>query len=219
MLIELLPPFDSHEFVRDIEQFSHLWLIFIFHQHQGKPVNPLVRPPRLGGNTKTGVFSTRSSFRPNPIGLSVVELKQVIRNDKTIQLECEVGDLVDGTPIVDIKPYIPYSDAIEGAQGGFAQERPEAALSVEFDAAANAQLNQLQTELADFKAFITEVLSQDPRPAYKKSSEQDNKLYAVTLYRFDVHFRVDQETLIVTDIVELSESELAQKTNRNPPIK
>ncbi len=212
MTLELLPPFNTPEYVRDIEQYSHLWLIFIFHQHQHKKANALVRPPRLGGNSKTGVFSTRSSFRPNPIGMSVVELKQVIRNGQSIQLECAVGDLVDGTPIVDIKPYIPYSDALEEAQGGFAQQRPDNELSVEFTPSAMEKLDELKSELPYFNAFITEVLSQDPRPAYKKLKPQDGKRYAVTLYRYDVHWQVKKTTVTVTDIIELTEQQLANKT-------
>lgn len=215
MTIELLAPYNTPEYVRDIEQYSHLWLIFIFHQHQNKKASALVRPPRLGGNTKTGVFSTRSSFRPNPLGLSVVELKQVIRNGASIQLECAVGDLVDGTPIVDIKPYIPYSDALEDAQGGFAQQRPDNELSVVFAKSALSQLERLKAELPHFKGFISEVLSQDPRPAYKKHNSQDDKRYAVTLYRYDVHWQVRQTTVTVTDIVELNDQQLANKSARS----
>jgi len=110
------------DIIRDIEQFSHLWLLFIFHGTQAQGWKPLVRPPRLGGNKKTGVLATRSPFRPNPVGMSVVKLDKVSTNKQQIILYISGLDLLDGTPIFDIKPYIPYSDAITTAQSGYAQK-------------------------------------------------------------------------------------------------
>lgn len=124
--LELLPPYDQPDVLRGIEQFSHLWLSFVFHQTMAQGWHPTVRPPRLGGNERVGVFATRSTFRPNPLGLSVVELHGVGRERGKLWLELGAVDLLDGTPVVDIKPYIPYADSLPDARGGFAPEAPPA---------------------------------------------------------------------------------------------
>lgn len=108
--------------VKSIEQFSHLWVIFVFHETMEHGWKPLVRPPRLGGNQKVGVLATRSTFRPNPIGMSVVKLDDVLCENNEIKLAISGLDLLDNTPILDIKPYIPYADAIDTAMGGYADE-------------------------------------------------------------------------------------------------
>ncbi|WP_040095556.1 tRNA (N6-threonylcarbamoyladenosine(37)-N6)-methyltransferase TrmO, partial [Aeromonas australiensis] len=122
--LELLPPYDQPDVLRGIEQFSHLWLSFVFHQTMAQGWHPTVRPPRLGGNERVGVFATRSTFRPNPLGLSVVELHGVGRERGKLWLELGAVDLLDGTPIVDIKPYVPYADSLPDARGGFAPDAP-----------------------------------------------------------------------------------------------
>ena len=120
---------NNAELVRGLEQFSHIWLLFVFHGTQAQGWKPLVRPPRLGGNKKLGVLATRSTFRPNPIGMSVVKLDRIeqqnlAHNKSQVTLHISGLDLLDGTPIIDIKPYVPYADIIEGAEGGYAQEQP-----------------------------------------------------------------------------------------------
>jgi len=123
--VVLIGEANNHELVRDIEQFSHLWLLFVFHGTQEQGWKPLVRPPRLGGNVKTGVLATRSTFRPNPIGMSVVKLDKVVTEKQQTVLHISGLDLLNGTPIIDIKPYVPYSDSVSLANGGFAQTEPE----------------------------------------------------------------------------------------------
>ena len=123
--------YNNAELVRDLTQFTHVWIVFVFHQTQAQGWKSLVRPPRLGGNKKTGVLATRSNFRPNPIGMSVVQLDDVtIEKNGDVVLEVSGLDILDGTPVVDIKPYIPYCDALHNANAGFAQESPLANLSV-----------------------------------------------------------------------------------------
>jgi tRNA-Thr(GGU) m(6)t(6)A37 methyltransferase TsaA len=120
----LSPPFADDAIVRGIDSFSHLWLVFVFHETADKGWSPLVRPPRLGGNEKKGVFATRATFRPNPIGLSVVKLDGVERRGEQLVLKLSGIDLLDGTPVLDIKPYLPYADALPNAASGFADAAP-----------------------------------------------------------------------------------------------
>jgi tRNA-Thr(GGU) m(6)t(6)A37 methyltransferase TsaA len=178
---------NNEELVRDIEQFSHLWLIFVFHGTQAQGWKPLVRPPRLGGNKKTGVLATRSTFRPNPIGMSVVKLDKVTTEQKQTVLHISGLDLLDGTPIIDIKPYVPYSDAITDAQGGFAQTEPNADVSINFTDQAQTDLSQYQTKYSELALLIEQVLSQDPRPAYKHN-QLDDKIYGMRLFDLNIQW-------------------------------
>jgi len=197
-IIKLTDGFNHPDMVRDIEQYSHLWLIFGFHQNAEQGWKPLVRPPRLGGNKKTGVLATRSTFRPNGLGMSAVKLERVIIDKNSASLEISGADLLDGTPIYDIKPYIPYSDIIDDAQAGVAQEAPDQPMAVIFSEQSISQLAALDTP-SDFKLLIEQVLAQDPRPAYKKGS-QDDKEYAVQLYQFDVMWQVVNNQTLITQI-------------------
>lgn len=181
------------EAVRGIEQFSHLWLLFLFDQNLEAGWRPTVRPPRLGGNERIGVFASRATFRPNGIGMSAVALIGVRQQDGNVILELGGVDLVDGTPIVDIKPYIPYSDSLPGAIGGFASESPHT-LPVHFTPKAESQLRG--RHLARQRAVIEEVLAQDPRPAYKKG-KPDPKEYAVHLFDYNVKFSVSDAQITV----------------------
>jgi len=182
------------EAVRGLEQFSHLWLLFLFDQNLEAGWRPTVRPPRLGGNERIGVFASRATFRPNGIGMSAVELKGIRQDGKDVIIELGGVDLVDGTPIVDIKPYIPYSDSLPLATGGFANDEPDT-LAVSFTDKAGSQLTGKQP--ARHRAVIEEVLAQDPRPAYKKG-KPDSKEYAVHLFDYNVKFTVDDEKVTVT---------------------
>lgn len=193
----LAPPYRG-DALRGIEAFSHLWLSFVFHEHLGRDWQPLVRPPRLGGNAKTGVFASRSTFRPNPMGLSVVELLAVDAASGVLTLGGV--DLVDGTPILDIKPYLPYADALPEARGGYAPE-PPAALNVAWLPEAQAALNALGK--GDLEGFISEVLAQDPRPAYKKQ-QVDERQYGVTLAGLNVRFRVHPQGVEVEEITRFT---------------
>ncbi|WP_060990251.1 tRNA (N6-threonylcarbamoyladenosine(37)-N6)-methyltransferase TrmO [Photobacterium leiognathi] len=192
---------NSLEAVRGIEQFSHLWLLFLFDQNLEAGWRPTVRPPRLGGNERIGVFASRATFRPNGIGMSAVELKGVRHENGNVIIELGGVDLVDGTPIVDIKPYIPYSDSLPQAQGGFASNAPDL-MPVCFSETA---LNQLPSKnKAYYQTVISEVLAQDPRPAYKKG-KPDPKQYAVHLFDFNVHFSVTEQQITVNQIEKVNQ--------------
>ena len=177
----------SADSVRGLEAYSHLWLSFLFHQTVEQGWQPLVRPPRAGGNQKLGVFATRSSFRPNGLGLSVVALKG-IEIGKQVSLILSGVDLVDGTPIIDIKPYVPYADSLPQARADFAPA-PPAMLSVHWREAALQQAQQLQVADTE-RRVIEQVLAQDPRPAYHTTDP--NKHYGVWLYQWDIAFCVDE---------------------------
>lgn len=187
-LIEFLPEFADPNCLRGIEQFSHLWLVFQFHQTAQQGWSPMVRPPRLGGNKKMGVFATRSTFRPNHMGLSVVEFVGVEHSNGKLILKVCGMDLLDGTPILDIKPYIPYADSYPEAQGGFAQEQPQL-MAVSYSPAAVGQLSYWQQTYPQLRQLITEVLAQDPRPAYKANTELD-KIYGMSLYELNIQWHV-----------------------------
>ncbi|MGD6737919.1 tRNA (N6-threonylcarbamoyladenosine(37)-N6)-methyltransferase TrmO [Photobacterium leiognathi subsp. mandapamensis] len=192
---------NSLEAVRGLEQFSHLWLLFLFDQNLEAGWRPTVRPPRLGGNERIGVFASRATFRPNGIGMSAVELKGVRHENGNVIIELCGVDLVDGTPIVDIKPYIPYSDSLPQAQGGFASSAPDL-MPVCFSETA---LNQLPSKnKAYYQTVISEVLAQDPRPAYKKG-KPDLKQYAVHLFDFNVHFSVTEQQITVNQIEKVNQ--------------
>ncbi|MFV0488000.1 MAG: tRNA (N6-threonylcarbamoyladenosine(37)-N6)-methyltransferase TrmO [Vibrio fluvialis] len=195
--VKLLGESNCPEAVRGIEQFSHLWLLFLFDQNLQAGWKPTVRPPRLGGNERIGVLASRSTFRPNGIGMSAVELRGASKQGDQIYLDLGSVDLVDGTPIIDIKPYIPYSDSIADAQGGYAEAEPEQA-EVTFSAAALETLQRLPNGQMQ-QAVIGEVLAQDPRPAYKKN-KPDMKEYAVNLYDLNVKFMVNGNLVTVTAI-------------------
>lgn len=190
--LHLLPPYNQQEAVRGLESFSHLWLLFVFHQTMEGGWRPTVRPPRLGGNARMGVFATRSTFRPNPIGMSLVELKAIRCQKGQVILELGSLDLVDGTPIIDIKPYLPFAEAVPDARAGFAQNAPLAEMPVRFSELAQQQLARQQARYPHLARFISQVLAQDPRPAYRKGEEPERE-YAVWLLDFNVRWRVTAE--------------------------
>ncbi len=200
----LLPPFDDPLAVRGLDAFSHLWLTFVFHlgPEQTGPGHwtPLVRPPRLGGNTRIGVFTSRSPNRPNRLGLSLVALVGIDTRDG-VRLALRGGDLVSGTPVLDIKPYLPWADTASDAIGGFAPERPPR-LPIEISPQADVVLSG-RDDHDSLRQLIIQVLAQDPRPAYRKGAEV--RVYGIRLRDVDVRFRVLEQagqTLIrVVDIV------------------
>jgi len=195
-LLEIHSPYNDINAFSGLEDFSHLWLTFVFHKNkQQTDWQPMVRPPRLGGNKRVGVFATRSPNRPNPIGLSLVEFHGIVQKQGKLFLRLSNIDLVDGTPVIDIKPYIPYADAKPDASAGFAQQTPETTMTIEFSLAAQ----QIADEDPQLKALITEILQQDPRPAYKKGSI-DNKIYAVHLLDFNITWQVSEEITTVQTI-------------------
>lgn len=199
-VIQFLPEFNDPNMVRSIEQFSHLWLIFQFHQTVAKGWSPLVRPPRLGGNQKAGVLATRSTFRPNSLGLSVVELVKVSYQQQQLELHVRGMDLLNGTPILDIKPYLPYADSIPHAQGGFAHHAPEL-MAVDFTPAAEQQALAMRGQHPELQTLIVEILGQDPRPAYRADSQAD-KCYGMSLYDLNIQWRVCNGRCLVEAITK-----------------
>lgn len=186
--LHLHAPWNQEVMLRGLESFSHLWVIFIFHQTASQ-WHPTVRPPRLGGNTRVGVFATRSPFRPNPIGLSLVRFKGSERRGKTLVLHLGSVDLLDGTPVLDIKPYLPFAESLPEASGGFAEQPPPAEMQIRFSAEAEQQLARYQPRYPTLRRFLSQVLAQDPRPAYHKK-QPAGRIYAVRLLEFDVRWRI-----------------------------
>lgn len=195
--IKLLGELNCMEAVRELDQFSHLWLLFLFDQNLEAGWKPTVRPPRLGGNERVGVLASRSTFRPNGIGMSAVEFRGINKEGDQIYIEVGSVDLVDGTPVIDIKPYIPYSDSVAEAKGGYADVEPST-VEVEFSPTALAIWQSLPDSTVK-QAVISEVLAQDPRPAYKKN-KPDDKQYAVHLYNLNVKFTISGNLVTVTTI-------------------
>lgn len=186
--------FRNEEALRGIEQFSHLWLIWEFSENIKEDWSPTVRPPRLGGNKRMGVFATRSPFRPNPIGISCVKLEKVEKteNDGPV-LIVSSADLMSGTPIYDIKPYIPYTDSIAGANGGFAAEHDSDKMEVVISEELLEKLPR------DKREVLMEVLRDDPHPAYLRDEE---RIYGFPFSDFEIKFRVNENSIIVTDIIK-----------------
>ena len=183
------PEFRNPDALRGLEGFSHLWLIWQFSKAVRQDWSPTVRPPRLGGNERMGVFATRSPFRPNPIGLSCVKLERVELHPELGPVICVAGaDLLDGTPIYDIKPYLPYADCKPDAAGGFASAPKEASLQV---VCSEAVLDGFP---ADRRAALLAVLAQDPRPSYQNDPE---RVYGMGFAGFNIRFRVEGDVLTV----------------------
>lgn len=195
--LHLLPQYGQN-MVRGLDTFSHIWLIFLFHQTKNKGWRSTVRPPRLGGNRRIGTFASRSPFRPNNLGLSAVQLHGIRYQNAQVILELGSIDLIDGTPVMDIKPYLPYSDSYPYAKSSYAG-RTEAPLSILFSEQARIALHQYQSDYPHLKQVITHILSQDPRPAYKKN-HQDHKQYYSKLYDFTLCWQVTDALLIIQSI-------------------
>lgn len=199
--LELLPPYDQLEAVRGLEGFSHLWLVFVFHGVPAGRWRPTVRPPRLGGNQRLGVFATRSTFRPNPIGLSVVELESIAVRQGRVTLYLKGVDVLDGTPVLDIKPYLPYADCIPTATGGFASTAPALLPTVDFSPTAAVFCAAWPD--GDLRELIIQILQQDPRPAYERNDSTPQR-YGMKLYNCDVRWEMRDGVAHVIDIVPAS---------------
>ena len=184
------PPFDREDAFRGLESASHLWLTFQFHEAVRAEWRPVVRPPRLGGNRKIGVFASRSPFRPNSLGLSVVRnLGLARRSDGRLVLRIADHDLIDNTPILDIKPYLPFADAVPEASLGWAESAPTDRLEVVFSEEAEAQLSALPAaDYPDFRALIADVVAFDPRPSFRRGRDEE-RIYGASLYDKNVRFR------------------------------
>ena len=186
------PEYRSKDALRGLEDFSHLWLVWQFSKATREDWSPLVRPPRLGGNEKMGVFATRSPFRPNAIGLSCVELEKVeVDRDLGPVIHVRGVDLMDGTPIFDIKPYLPYADCRTEATGGWTDALARPQLKVEFPAEV------LEKVPEEHREAVRAVLEADPRPRYQ---DDPQRIYGLTFARRNIKFRVEGETLYVVEV-------------------
>ncbi len=202
-MLEFFPEFARPDAVRGLEQFSHIWLVFVFHKAVKKdgtwPV--MVRPPRLGGNKKVGVFASRSPFRPNPIGMSCVRLEHIEYMSKGPVLHLTGVDILDQTPVLDIKPYLPYSDRLDTARDGFAPAPDNQICQIRFSDTAAAQIREREKSIPNLRAIITQVLENDPRPAYsnaqfssiKKDARTDGwdneRVYGIRLFDLDLKWQ------------------------------
>lgn len=197
--IDFVSPHDRQEAWKGIEEFSHIWIFFLFHQsHQDK--NSLsVRPPRLGGEKKLGVFATRSPYRPNQVGQSVVKLESLDIIKGKVQLHLSGHDLLDGTPVLDVKPYIPQYDSIAHASSGWVEKNHFNSLSVSFDPLAIEQLAGKK----EFKTLIEEVISLDPRPAQQRK-KAEKKEYRMRLDQFDIVWTTNGDQATVQEILNLN---------------
>lgn len=189
------PEYRNPDTLRGIEGFSHLWLIWQFSEAVRQDWSPTVRPPRLGGNTRMGVFATRSPFRPNSLGLSCVKLLGLEETKDGTVIHVAGADLMDGTPIFDIKPYVPYSDAHPNALGGFTDTAADFILNVDFP----PELLQLLPE--EKRSAAIAVLSHDPRPSYQRKAD---RVYGLTFAGFDIKFTVNERDLTVIGIVNIA---------------
>jgi tRNA-Thr(GGU) m(6)t(6)A37 methyltransferase TsaA len=196
--LELFAEFTREEAFAGLEGFSHLWLIFVFHDAIAEGWRPTVRPPRLGGRRKVGVFASRSPHRPNPIGLSAVEFRGFDREGGGLTLRLGGVDLLDGTPVLDIKPYVPYADCLPQASSGFVPPPPEQEREVIFRPQALAQARAADPGgERHLEELIIQVLRQDPRPGYmdRYPERQD---FALRLYDLEVRWRENQGRILVT---------------------
>ena len=190
--VEILPPYISADAFRGITEYSHLWILWGFNKNpEREEFSPTVRPPKLGGNKRVGVFATRSPNRPNPIGLSCVKLLSVEATGDKILLKISGADMADGTPVYDIKPYLPYTDCVPNARGSFGEDLPKVSLYVDFPQVLLDKFDK------DKQQGLIEALSLDPRPGY----HEDDRLYGFLYCGKDVRFKVKDKTLTVVEIV------------------
>lgn len=187
------PEFRNQDAIRGLEGYSHIWLLWQFSKAVREEWTPTVRPPRLGGNVRMGVFATRSPFRPNAIGLSSVRLERIEQNSKYGPVLHVVGaDLMDGSPIFDIKPYLPYTDSHPEATSGFAFDAKEGSLQVDFPE------DLLSLISADRRDTLCAILAQDPRPAYQNTPD---RVYKLVFADYEIHFTVERNFLTVHKVL------------------
>lgn len=210
--IKLIAPYDDINAFQGIEQFSHLWLLWQFHANdvkkndnaanKAKTFQPMIRPPRLGGNQKIGVFASRSMYRPSQIGLSVVQFLEVKKVENELRLYVQGADILSGTPIVDIKPYLAYADAIPDAMSGYAPDAPQI-LEVIWSDDALLQKQKLLNEKVCTEQILQEleqVLAQNPKPAYQKDPE---RVYGLSFANLNVKFQISEQSVKIVDMYSL----------------
>jgi tRNA-Thr(GGU) m(6)t(6)A37 methyltransferase TsaA len=201
-LLEIFPEFARDEAFKGIEGFSHLWLIFVFHDCIEASWKPTVRPPRLHGQRKVGVFASRAPYRPNPIGISAVENLGLDRDGGKLCVKLAGADLLDGTPVLDIKPYVPYADAIADAQAGFAAEAPGRGWPVMFSQKALEQIAAADPGgTRQLALLITQILQQDPRPGYMDRYPERTE-FGMRLYDLNIRWTLQAQGVEVVDVAE-----------------
>lgn len=194
----LLPEYSHEEAIRGLEQYSHIWVLFVFHASQSTNKKLTVRPPRLGGKQRMGVFATRSNFRPNPIGQSVVKLDKVEKQQKQIVLHLSGVDILDKTPVLDIKPYLPFAESIPTASGGMAEKPPARKYAVKYTSKSRHQIEQASIALnINLMDLIDELLAYDPRPAFYEGRYSKDQ-FVTSLYDFDLTWTLQDREVIVT---------------------
>jgi len=199
--IELLSPYNHPDIVKGLDGFSHLWISFIFHQHVGKGWKNLVSPPRVEGQARYGVLATRSSFRPNPMGLSVVKLESIEQTSERLLLHISGADFLDKTPILDIKPYIAYSDSLENTRSGFIKDIKEPGFNIKYSELALSQIKKAAEQYPDISQFIDELLMLDHRPHYVKKIKKD---FSSRVYDYDLHWSVEGQEIYVMSLDNIS---------------
>ena len=202
-VLEIIPPYNRPEAFRELADYSHIWLSFVFHANGRSEWNPTVRPPRLGGNQRVGVFASRSPYRPNPIGLSVVELEQLELAPNRVRLHLKGIDLLEGTPVLDIKPYLPYADALPEARAGYAPDAPSGDMEIHFSEQAEQALLTLPTQQAEeLRRLVRQMLALDPRPGYRRGDSEERS-YGTRLLDFDLQWQISGQRLTVLDLAPL----------------
>lgn len=200
--IEMHPPWDTPDVFRGLDDFTHVWLTVVFHHVPvDTPPRALVRPPRLGGNDRVGVFASRSPFRPGRIGLSVVRQHGWEYRDGRLCLLVSDLDLVDGTPVLDIRPHLPWSDAPAEATGAWANNTPETCPAVSFSDSARQRVNELKERYPTLQELIGEILAQDPRPGYRRGAAED-RTYVMSLHDLEIHWRMTPNGCIVESVTQ-----------------
>lgn len=205
-VIQLKNDPDIKTALRSLEEFSHLWIIFVFHEHGGKKWKPSIRPPRLGGARKVGVLSSRSPHRPNPIGMSVVAIEKIdLDAHDGPEIHVSGVDLLDGTPVLDIKPYIPYVDAVPKANSGWA-EAPIERYDVVFSEEAENDLKAHETTSINLRRMMIEILELDPRPAFQKrqipvaDSKSLGTKFGIEIQGFEVKYEITANGFLITSV-------------------
>lgn len=197
--IEIAAPYNQMAAFRGLDRFSHIWVLFVFHQCHGRRWHPTVRPPRLGGNQRVGVFASRSGFRPNTIGQSAVRLLEIVSGSNGLTLKVAGADLLDETPVLDIKPYLTYADSISRAVSGYAPHPPAREHTVRFSDRAEQTCAALDPgQYPHARRLITGILAQDPRPAYQ--NETHSRIYGLSLWDLNIRFQFHGTVIEVLEI-------------------
>ena len=210
-IIKLKPEADFKTALRGLDTFSHIWVMFVFHSHGGKKWKPSIRPPRLGGNKKVGLFASRSPHRPNPIGISAVKLEKIDLEAKGgPEIHVSDVDLLDGTPILDIKPYVPLADKIDSANSGWADiPVPRYQVMISNDAENDFKKLDPDSQLA-LKSHAISMIELDPRPAFQKrkipvhSPDSQGKKFGLDVLNFDVKYEIKNEGFCITNVLVLN---------------